>query len=202
VTKEQDHRLILDFWFGNSADDVQIFEQKSSLWWRKDEELDREIESTFSAALESLIAGQLTAWKQDAESLLAMIILADQFSRNIYRNKAKAFAQDELALALSLEGLESRIDLKLGIVQRIFFYMPLEHSESMSMQDRSVEMFEQLCESATEDVRQEIIGNLDYAIKHREVIEKFGRFPHRNAILGRDSRPEEIEYLKQPGSGF
>jgi uncharacterized protein (DUF924 family) len=202
VTKEQDHCLILDFWFGNSADDVQIFEQKSSLWWRKDEELDREIESAFSAALKRLIAGQLTFWKQDAESLLAMIILADQFSRNIYRNKAKAFAQDDLALALSLEGLESRIDLKLGIAQRIFFYMPLEHSESMSMQDRSVEMFEQLCESAPENVRQEIIENLDYAIKHREVIEKFGRFPHRNAILGRESRPEEIEYLKQPGSGF
>lgn len=202
MTKEQDHRRILDFWFGESLDDVQIIEQKSSLWWRKDEDLDREIESVFSTVLESLIAGQLSAWKQDAESLLAMIILADQFSRNIYRNKEKAFTQDELALALTLEGLESRIDLELGIVQRIFFYMPLEHSESMSMQDRSVEMFEQLCESAPEDIRQEIAGNLDYAIKHREVIEKFGRFPHRNAILGRESRPEEIEYLKQPGSGF
>ncbi len=194
--------MILDFWFGDSTDDVQIIEQKSSLWWRKDEELDREIESAFSDGLKRLIAGQLTAWKQDAESLLAMVILADQFSRNIYRNKAKAFAQDELALALTVEGLETRVDLKLGIVQRIFFYMPLEHSESLSIQDCSVEMFEQLCESAPENARQKIKRNLDYAISHRDVIEKFGRFPHRNAILGRESRPEEIEYLKQSGSGF
>lgn len=194
--------MILDFWLGESLDDFQIIEQKSSLWWRKDDELDREIESTFSAALESLIARQLTAWKQDAESLLAMIILADQFSRNIYRNNEKAFAQDDLALALTLEGLESRIDLKLGTVQRIFFYLPLEHSESMAMQDRSVEMFEQLYDSSAENIRQKMKGNLDYAISHREVIEKFGRFPHRNAILGRESSSEEIEYLKQPGSGF
>ena len=202
MDKEHDHRLILDFWLGESLDDFQIIEQKSSLWWRKDDELDREIESTFSAALESLIARQLTAWKQDAESLLAMIILADQFSRNIYRNNEKAFAQDDLALALTLEGLESRIDLKLGTVQRIFFYLPLEHSESMAMQDRSVEMFEQLYDSSAENIRQKMKGNLDYAISHREVIEKFGRFPHRNAILGRESSSEEIEYLKQPGSGF
>jgi uncharacterized protein (DUF924 family) len=196
------YQSILDFWFGSSPGDNEILEQKSSFWWRKDKQTDKLIEFRFAVSLNKLIAGELTEWKQSAEGLLAMIILADQFSRNIYRDNKKAFAQDELALALALEGLETRMDLSLSFAKRVFFYMPLEHSESLTMQDLSVQMFEQLCESACESVQEKLAINLDYAIKHRQVIEKFGRYPHRNVILGRESSPQEIEYLKQPGSGF
>jgi uncharacterized protein (DUF924 family) len=197
-----DFKLVLDFWFGDAASDLEILEQKSSLWWEKDTSLDAKIALRFSATLNSLVAGELSDWKNTPESYLTMIILADQFSRNIYRDTKKAFAQDELALALTLEGLETRLDLKLGKVHRIFFYMPLEHAENLSIQDRSIEMYRELYESAPENLKARLKGNLDYAILHREVIEKFGRYPHRNEILNRQSTVEEREYLKQPGSGF
>lgn len=197
-----DYHLILDFWFGKSESDVDILEQQSRLWWGKDASVDKEIETRFVASLEALMAGQLDDWRQLPESYLAMIILADQFSRNIYRESKKAFAQDEFALTLTLEGIEKGIDLQLGLVQRVFFYLPLEHSESLSIQDYSVEMFTQLYEAVAGNIRDKFRNHLDYAIQHRQVIEKFGRYPHRNAVLGRQSTAEEIEYLQQPGSGF
>ncbi len=197
-----EHQAILDFWFGSADNDLEILEQKSSLWWAKGDSADSEIKSRFTATLNNLIEGKLTDWKLLPEGRLAMVILADQFSRHIFRDNEKAFAQDELALALVLEGLDSNIDLEIGLLQRAFFYMPLEHSESLSMQDRSVAMYRQLYDMAPENIHEQIKGNLNYAIAHRDIIEKFGRFPHRNVILGRQSTPEEIEYLKQPGSGF
>jgi uncharacterized protein (DUF924 family) len=202
MSEAVDFKQVLDFWFGNADSDLEILEQKSSLWWKKDADLDAEMAERFSATLDGLVAGELSGWGKKPESLLAMIVLADQFSRNIYRDTEKAFAQDELALALTLQGLETRIDLQLGKIHRIFFYMPLEHSENLSVQDRSIEMYRELYESAPEDLKVTIKGDLDYAILHREVIEKFGRYPHRNVILNRNSTDEEIEYLKQPGSGF
>ena len=202
MSEAVDFKQVLDFWFGNADSDLEILEQKSSLWWKKDADLDAEMAERFSATLDGLVAGELSGWGKKPVSLLAMIVLADQFSRNIYRDTEKAFAQDELALALTLQGLETRIDLQLGKIHRIFFYMPLEHSENLSVQDRSIEMYRELYESAPEDLKVTIKGDLDYAILHREVIEKFGRYPHRNVILNRNSTDEEIEYLKQPGSGF
>jgi uncharacterized protein (DUF924 family) len=197
-----DYQSILDFWFGVTSSDIEILEQQSSLWWTKDPNVDKEIEIRFGASLDSLIAGQLNKWKQLPESYLAMIILADQFSRNIYRDTERAFAQDELALALTLEGIDAGIDMKLGLVQRVFFYLPLEHSESISMQYKSVEQYRQLHDVAPDNIRKKFKDHLDYAIQHREIIEKFGRYPHRNVILGRQSTIEEIEFLKQPGSSF
>ncbi len=202
MTNITGYQSILDFWFGEFGTDIETLERQSPLWWSKNDSVDREIEKRFGFSLSRLVDGQLDTWKNLPGSYLAMIILADQFSRNIYRDSDKAFAQDSLALELCLQGINAGIDLKLGLVQRLFFYLPLEHSESMSLQDRSVEVYRQLCEAASGDVQNKLRGNLEYAIKHHEVIEKFGRFPHRNKILGRVSTAEEIEFLQQPGSHF
>lgn len=197
-----DFQSVLDFWFGKSGSDVDILEQQSALWWGKDASVDKEIETRFGASLNCLVAGQLGDWRQLPESYLAMIILADQFSRNIYRDSARAFAQDEKAPQLALEGIAAGIDLKLSLVQRVFFYLPLEDAEFLLMQEKSVDLFRHIYEAAPENIRERVKGHLDYAISHRQVIEKFGRYPHRNAVLGRQSTPEEIDYLNQPGSGF
>ncbi len=198
----QEYQLILDFWFGKSYSSYNVIEKQSSLWWGKNTEIDRDIESRFGESLNHLIAGDLKNWKLFPEGYLAMIILADQFSRSIYRDTAMAFAQDEIALSLTLEGIENGIDLQLDLLQRVFFYLPLEHSELMTMQQRSVEMQKLLADSAPVDARGKFRDFHEYAILHLEVIEKYGRYPHRNAILGRHSTVEELEYLTQPGSGF
>ncbi len=198
----QEYQLILDFWFGESYSSYEVIEQQSSLWWGKDTEVDREIRNRFGESLKLLIVGDLNDWKQLPEGHLAMIILADQFSRSIYRDTAMAFAQDEIALTLTLEGIENGIDLQLDLLQRVFFYLPLEHSELMTMQQRSVEMQKLLADSAPVDARGKFRDFHEYAILHLEVIEKYGRYPHRNAIFGRQSTVEELEYLAQPGSGF
>lgn len=197
-----DFQPLLDFWFGKSESEADILVQQSSLWWGKDASVDKEIETRFGASLDRLMAGQLNDWKQHPRGYLSMIILADQFSRNIYRDSAMAFAQDEYALGLTLQGIRTGIDLKLSLVQRVFFYLPLEHSESLLMQNRSVDLFRQVYQVAPVDIKDKFKAHLDYAIAHRQVIEKYGRYPHRNALLGRQSSPEEIDYLKQPGSGF
>ncbi len=198
----QEYQSILDFWFGESYSSYDVIEKQSSLWWGKNTEVDRDIESRVGESLNHLIAGDLKNWKLFPEGYLAMIILADQFSRSIYRDTAMAFAQDEIALSLTLEGIENGIDLQLDLLQRVFFYLPLEHSELMTMQQRSVEMQKLLADSAPVDARGKFRDFHEYAILHLEVIEKYGRYPHRNAILGRHSTVEELEYLAQPGSGF
>lgn len=133
---------------------------------------------------------------------LAWIIVADQFSRNIYRCDPRSFALDEQALAHALEGMAAGHDLALRPLQRVFFYLPLEHSESIELQQQSVMLYEGLLNEVGEKLAQPFTGFLDYARRHLDVIQRFGRFPHRNAILGRESTAAEIEYLQQPGSGF
>lgn len=198
----EDYQGILDFWFGRSESLAVILDKQASLWWGKDPHVDREIRERFVDRLDSLIDGKLNEWRSLPESYLAMIILADQFSRNIYRDSASAFAQDELALSLTLDGIENGIDLKLNVVQRVFFYLPFEHSESMAIQDRSVELQKQVLDDAPDNLQDQFQGFYNYALLHREVIEKYGRYPHRNNLLGRECTPEEIDYLNQPGSGF
>jgi len=198
----QEYTAILEFWFGNFATCRETIDKQSSIWWGKDAEVDREIARRFEPDLQRLTAGELDHWQETPEGHLAMIILADQFPRNIYRDTAGAFAQDALALSLALRGMEDGTDEKLDLLQRVFFYMPLEHAESMHMQRRSVALQRQLAESAPEDTKEKFREFLDFAVRHCEVIEQFGRYPHRNAILGRPSTGAELEYLARPGSGF
>ena len=202
MNKDEDYQSILKYWFGDFDSNLATMENKSALWWGKDVDTDREIRERFTENLALLQAGQLNEWKRLPESYLAMIILGDQFPRNIYRDSAEAFAFDELALKLTNDGIEKGIDLKLSLIQRVFFYLPLEHAESMMMQELSVSKQKQVMEEANENEKEKFAGFFDFAVLHREVIEQFGRYPHRNSILGRQSTSEELIYLSKPGAGF
>ncbi|MCV2348821.1 DUF924 family protein [Paucibacter sp. Y2R2-4] len=186
---------VLNYWFGALGSSEQ--DQIRSLWFVKSETTDAEIKARFEPLVEDALAGRLEDWSETALGRLARILLLDQFTRNIYRGQARSFAGDPLALQDTLHLLAQAQDLTLAPLQRWFALMPLEHAEDMAMQDRSVSEFTQL---AALDPR--LSGALDYAHKHREVIERFGRYPHRNAILGRASSDAELAYLALPGSGF
>jgi len=195
-------QTVLEFWFGPASDDVTTATRQAGTWWGKHPDTDAIIRTRFAALVEAAANGELDNWDASAEGELARIILLDQFPRNIYRNDPRCFANDGLALALSLSGLKQQSDRALRPVERIFFYLPLEHAEELACQDRSVELFTRLAEEIPEEQRSTFAGFLDYAHRHRDIIARFGRFPHRNAILGRSSTPEELEFLKQPGSSF
>lgn len=194
---------VLQYWFGDDPDDLEVIHQKRKLWFGKSDRVDEEIRQRFSERVdwaEKRCRGESSSWSP-FERLVAIILL-DQFPRNIYRGKAKSFSYDSLALALTLEGLALHQDLQMRPIQRVFFYLPLEHSEDLTHQNRSVALFELLVESHQEIWRDAFEDFADYARRHRDIIARFGRFPHRNAILGRSSTPEEIAFLHQPNSSF
>ena len=193
---------ILGFWFGHAASNLDVITEKSGLWWKKETELDAIILKQYGTALQRLVNGELDELRNDARNHLALVILADQFPRNMYRGTAAAFATDPLAIALTLEGIDEKKDIQLRLVERVFFYMPLIHAESIDIQDGAVSLFSQLVESAEKEEKKAFEANLDYAIRHRAIIDRFGRFPHRNTILGRQSTIEESAFLNQPGSAF
>ncbi len=174
---------VLDFWFD---------EAHQPFWFEKSDAFDQQIHEQFGNTHQRAKQCELWGWRSCVEGRLAEIIVLDQFSRNLFRDHPDAFAQDAMALALAQEAVSLKLDQQLDPVQRKFLYMPFMHSESLLIQDQSVRLFENLGNE----------NNLDYAIKHREVIQRFGRFPHRNSILGRPSTVEESEFLKQPGSSF
>jgi len=186
---------ILAFWFGRPGEPG--FGQPRSEWFRKDAAFDEEIRSRFLPGVEAALAGELTAWADDRQGMLALLILLDQFPRNLFRGEAKAFAGDPQTRRLAETALDRGWDKSLTAVEKVFVYLPFEHSESLADQERSVALFSAL---AAEHPGSD--GFFNYARRHHEVIARFGRFPHRNAALGRLSTPEETTYLAQPGSGF
>lgn len=190
---------ILAFWFGKDPKEPL---KNSRKWWQKDELFDREIQKNFEADLKNAVAGKYDPWKESPESCLALLILLDQFSRNIFRGTPQAFAQDSTALATALKAIERGFDLELPPIQRIFFYLPLMHAEDRMVQKRCVEIFRKLLETAPPQLKDAMKNSYDFAVRHSNIIERFGRFPHRNEILGRTSTPEELEFLKTPGSSF
>lgn len=193
---------VLDFWFGNAGDDTAIAQAQQKLWWSKNAEVDADIRQRFGDLVETAAAGKLDGWAQHARGRLTLILLLDQFPRNMYRDTPRAFAYDPLASQLALAGIASGTDRELRAIERVFFYLPLEHSESVALQERCVALFTALTAGVPEADRQTFKGYVDYAVRHRDVIHRFGRFPHRNHILGRTSTPEETVFLKQPGSSF
>lgn len=197
-----DWQYVLNFWFGDAEDDAQVAEQQSALWWGKSEEADQLIWAKFSHRVDQASEGSLVHWLDQPEGRLAAIILIDQFRRNIYRDKAEAFSADELALRWCLDGLESGEDRSLRPIERLFFYLPLEHAEELTLQRRSVALFEQLLCEVNVESQSLFEGYLDFARRHLVIIERFGRFPHRNAILGRSSTEEERAFLQEPNSSF
>ena len=198
-------QAVFDFWFepgpGQTADAPR------REWFQKDDAFDSEISRRFGALIERALAGGLREW--DAEgprSQLARILVLDQFTRNVHRGTPLAFAGDPLALQAARRMVDAQQDLALPPLQRAFVYLPFEHAEDMAMQEQAVALYTRM-ENDGRDVSPAatvtgIAGMLDYAQRHREVIRRFGRFPHRNAILGRASTAEEQDYLRQPGSGF
>ena len=178
-----------------SASDVIAFwfdEATPEQWYKKDQAFDDAIRNRFGDTIEAALAGRLDKWADEVETCMALIILLDQFTRNIHRDTPRAFSGDEMALALSLRFIDRGFIDHPDATWRQFMLMPMMHSEDIGIQDRSIPLFEEHTNPLT----------LEYAIKHRDIVARFGRFPHRNAILGRPSSDEEVEFLTQPGSSF
>ncbi|RYY73388.1 MAG: DUF924 domain-containing protein [Gammaproteobacteria bacterium] len=177
------YQTVLDFWFK---------EINSQQWWVKDKNFDQLIGERFSAVHRQASMGELFEWRECAEGRLAEIIVLDQFSRNMFRDRPESFEQDTLALVLAQEAIFNDLDKVIPIEWRSFMYMPFMHSESLVIHDHAIKLFGQ----------EGMEFNLDFERKHRVIIEKFGRYPHRNAILKRESTQAELEFLKQPDSSF
>jgi len=193
---------ILAFWFGGESGDSATAEAQKKLWWAKDAVIDSGIRERYGALVAAAAGGAHRVWTDEPRGRLALILLFDQFPRNIHRDTPQAFAHDGLALRLALDGIAAGADRKLRAIERVFFYLPLEHAESVEVQERSVELFRALATGVPETDRRTFAGFVDYAVRHRDIVHRFGRFPHRNRILGRESTAEELEFLKQPGSSF
>jgi uncharacterized protein (DUF924 family) len=193
---------VLEYWFGTEADDAAVAEQKSALWWGHAEETDAEIERRFGGLMEQAQDGELADWHDTPRGALALILLLDQFSRNVYRDTARMFAQDAAARVLTLKGLEDESVSSLRPIEQVFFLLPLEHSENLDHQNLMVERCLELAREVPEAWREVFENYVGFAEAHRKIIRRFGRFPHRNQILGRDSTSEEVEFLKEPGSSF
>lgn len=193
---------IRSFWFGDSSSDADVVREKSALWWGKDPEVDAAIARRFRRAVVAAESGTLDAWSQTTVGRLALILLTDQFPRNIFRGQARCFAFDRLARSWCLEGLHDRRDRQLRPIERVFYYMPLEHSEDLDHQVRSVALFEELLADVRAELKETFAGYLEFARRHHAIIARFGRFPHRNAALGRQPTDAELAFLREPGSGF
>ena len=189
-----EYREVLDFWFGPAGTPEHC--RPRDVWFKKDAAFDEAIRTRFLDLHGQAAAGRLQSWEAAADSALALIVVLDQFSRNLYRGSSRAFAADAQALALAQSAVARGFDKALAPVQRWFVYLPFEHAEDLALQRRSLELFDSLREDP------DSAGTVDYARRHYDIIARFGRFPHRNAVLGRVSTPEEAEFLKQPGSGF
>ncbi|MBD2776707.1 DUF924 family protein [Iningainema tapete] len=185
---------ILDFWFGNP--DEPGFGKPKAFWFKKTPELDEELRSRFLKDYQKAAGGYLDEWVDLPETCLALILLLDQFPRNMFRGTPEAYATDWEALSAAQQAVAQGFDKKMLPVQRWFIYLPFEHSENLEHQTKAVQLFQQLSNDP------DSASTIDYAIRHQAVIERFGRFPHRNEILGRISTLEEKEYLNQKGSSF
>lgn len=198
---------VLTFWFQGVTDETVIDMKKPpfNLWFTKNAQFDQDIRGQFEADWNQAAAGELKDWEKNKEDQLALIILLDQFSRNMHRGTPDMFAGDHRALALTLRAIADSADDEYELIERCFIYMPLQHAEDRAIQIMSVQCFSDLVEESKEKCpgnKSYYVYSLDYAKKHQVIIERFGRFPHRNAILGRPSTPEELEFLKKPGSSF
>ncbi len=187
---------VLEYWIGSEP------LANASKWFRGGPEVDEAIRERFGALREAAVRGDLEGWREDPQGAVAYVILLDQFSRNLFRGSPEAFAGDALALQAALDADARGFDRQLPPFHRAFLYMPYMHAEDLALQDRCLAAFGRLVEESPPEVRKFIQANLDYAVKHRDIIVRFGRYPHRNATLGRASTPEELAFLQQPGSSF
>lgn len=190
---------ILAFWFMDN--NGSNYGKYSKTWFTQNADFDQQIRQKFFTDYEKASVGDYDQWIADPESAIALIILLDQFPRNLFRNDPRSYSSDDQALSIAKHLVTIGADRKLIAVYRLFIYMPFEHSENIEDQEQCIALMTSLIKDEPE-LKSELQGSLEYAIRHRDVIERFGRFPHRNTILGRQSTDEEIEFLKLLGSGF
>ncbi len=197
-----DAATVVEYWFGAVELPPDTTPTTTKLWFGGGPAVDAEIRDRFGALIESAGGGKLDAWAESPIGALALLVLLDQFPRNVYRGTPKSFGFDEKARAIAKAAIARGHDMALPPVMRTFFYLPLEHSEDLGDQHSAVEKFRAAAEACSGDVRKFMDMGVDYALRHQRIIERFQRFPHRNATLGRESTPEEIAFLKEPGSSF
>jgi uncharacterized protein (DUF924 family) len=200
-------RSIRDFWFGPLPMSAEELNRRMCFWFgdassKLRRGRDAEIRRRFDALLQHAAAGELSSWADGPRRRLSLILLLDQFPRHMFRGTARAFAYDAQALALTLSGMQSAADAALDVVERIFFYLPLQHAEVRDVQDESVAAYRRLLAEAPQELHPPFAGALRSAENHRAIIEQFGRFPHRNPALGRVSTPAEQEWLRTGGENF
>ncbi|NWA28791.1 DUF924 domain-containing protein [Pseudomonas gingeri] len=193
---------LLEWWFGSAETTAGQVADKGRLWFGKRDSQDLEARERFGAWVEQALAGDLAEWTQCPEGWLAVVLLLDQLPRMIFRDTPKAFSGDARAQVLVAQGITTGFDRQLSALQRVFIYLVLEHCEALTVQDEAVSRFAALLAQQSEADRGIFADYLDYAERHRQVIARFGRFPHRNLMLGRESTDEELAFLREPGSRF
>ncbi|HEV8341804.1 MAG TPA: DUF924 family protein [Candidatus Binatia bacterium] len=193
---------ILSFWFSDALDSPEAAKAQGKFWFGRSDAFDEEIRKRFGDLPERAARGEFEAWRDEPRSALALVLLLDQFPRNLFRDSARAFEFDAKACEVALGAIAARFDQKVHPIEAVFLYLPLEHAEDLELQNRSVGLFEKLCERAPDSMKSQFEEFADYARRHRDVIQRFGRFPHRNAVLGRKSTSEESDYLASGGERF
>ena len=204
MTDEDQGRIeeILSFWFKEQELSAPQIDRRMDIWFGEDAVFDHELEKEFSDDVERACDGKLDHWAAEPHGRLALIILIDQFRRNIHRSTAEAFSKDKIALKLCVEGAMEKKDTGLTPIQRVFFYMPLQHAESRKVQAKSVALYNRLAESVSATDQATFLTVAQFAELHKDIIDQFGRFPHRNSLLGRENTAEEDEYLATDSPDF
>ena len=187
---------VLEFWFGDGLRLGWPSDDRGKLWWGGGAELDEKVNAQFGERVGEALAEGLQHWANEPSSRLALVILLDQFTRNVFRGQARAFSGDAMAQSLVMQALDVGMDHRLPWVGRLFFYMPLMHSENLARQEECVKRFTALQAEVPQALKQTLDGNLKFAVEHRDIIAKYGRFPYRNKVLGRLNSPEEDEFIK------
>ncbi len=186
---------IIEFWFGNALDSPEAARNRSKFWYVLNSDTDNEIRRQFGLTLEAVRKGDLTGWEESPEGALALVILLDQFSRNLFRGDARAYSGDELALVIAKRAIQSGWDLKLPGLYRLFLYHPFHHSEQLADQENAAALFQDVEDQSPPHWRELLRGFTRFAVHHRDVIARFGRFPHRNKTLRRSNKEKEKAYL-------
>ena len=204
ITDEDQLRIdaILAFWFKEQELSAPQIDRRMDIWFGEDQAFDHEIQEEFAADVDKASAGKLDHWAQESRGRLALILLLDQFRRNIHRGTARAYEKDKVALKLCVEGAMEKKDKGLTPIQRAFFYMPLQHTESRKVQAKSVAIYNKLAEAVSPTYQETFLTIAQFAELHHDIVERFGRFPHRNMVMERDNTPEEDEYLTSDSPDF
>jgi len=204
ITDDDQIRIdaVLSFWFREQELSAPQIDHRMDIWFGEDEVFDLECKKDFSADVEKATEGTLNHWAHEPRGRLALILLLDQFRRNIYRNTAEAFAMDKAALKLCVEGAMEKKDKGLTPIQRAFFYMPLQHAESRKVQVKGVELYKRLVNAVSPTYRETFETIAQFAELHHDIVQQFGRFPHRNKLMNRENTPEENEYLAGDSPDF